>query len=332
VARRIQADLETPFVLGEHELYTTVSVGIAASTPEHETAQDVLRDADVAMFRAKELGRARAVAFDRSMHDHAVATLHLENDLRRALEREEFVLHYQPIVDLNSHRLEGFEALIRWAHPVRGLLQPQDFLRSADDTGLIVPMGSWVLREVCRQIAEWGLGLNAHRPIRIHVNVSAHQLSGAGLVDRVAAALEEAGIPGRLLHLELTESTMMQNAEAAVVTLKRLKELDVGLAIDDFGTGYSSLSYLHRFPTDSVKIDRSFVSRMGALGGDSGIVRTIVDLAHDLGMEVVAEGIETEPQAAMLRGMRCALGQGFLFSRALPPDEARRVMEAGPSW
>ncbi|HEX9886604.1 MAG TPA: PAS domain S-box protein, partial [Longimicrobiales bacterium] len=240
VARRIQADLETPFVLGEHELYTTVSVGIAASTPEHETAQDVLRDADVAMFRAKELGRARAVAFDRSMHDHAVATLHLENDLRRALEREEFVLHYQPIVDLNSHRLEGFEALIRWAHPVRGLLQPQDFLRSADDTGLIVPMGSWVLREVCRQIAEWGLGLNAHRPIRIHVNVSAHQLSGAGLVDRVAAALEEAGIPGRLLHLELTESTMMQNAEAAVVTLKRLKELDVGLAIDDFGTGYSS--------------------------------------------------------------------------------------------
>lgn len=332
VAGRVQAELEAPFRLGEHEIYTTVSIGIATSTAGYQSPEEMLRDADLAMYRAKDQGRARHEVFDTSMRAEAVERLHLETALRRALERSEFVMHYQPIVALSDEALRGFEALIRWQHPTRGILLPGEFLGLAEDTGLIVPIGWWVLDEVCEQLARWADEPDL-TPVPVRVNISAQQLARSDLAERVAEALERHGCPPGSLHLELTEGTMMENAESTVRTLRALKALDVGLSIDDFGTGYSSLSYLHRFPTDSVKIDRSFVTRMGARGEGTGMVRTIVDLAHDLGMEVVAEGIEDETQAALLRSMRCEAGQGFLFSKAVPRDAATNLLrrrDTGP--
>lgn len=318
VARRIEEDFSAPFQIGEHELFTTVSVGIAVGDPRYAHPEEMLRDADVAMYRAKEGGRARVEVFDESMRTEAVARLTLENELRRALSQGELVVHYQPIVRLDDGALRAFEALVRWAHPERGLLAPAAFLRIAEDTGLVLPLGTFVLESVCAQVSAWLE--DPGRAVPVHVNVSADQLSRPDFVDAVAGALERSRIPSNLLSLELTESIMMQNAEATVRTLERLSELGVGLAIDDFGTGYSSLSYLHRFPTSSVKIDRSFVARMGPQDRQRGIVRTIIDLARDLSMGVVAEGIETEEQAAVLRDLQCEAGQGYLFAR--PQDAA----------
>jgi diguanylate cyclase (GGDEF)-like protein/PAS domain S-box-containing protein len=332
VAERVQADLQEPFILGAHQIYTAMSMGIATSSDRYATAEEMIRDADVAMYRAKDGGGARSKVFDSSMRAAAVARLELDTDLRKALEREEFLVYYQPIIEFGSGALHGFEALIRWNHPERGLLRPAAFLKAAEETGLIVPMGWWVLEHVCKQLAEWADPESPATALPVHVNVSAQQLALPELVDRVAGAVERAGTPAGLLHLELTESTMMENAEATVQTLHRLRESQVGLAIDDFGTGFSSLSYLHRFPTESVKIDRSFVSRMDKRGRDFDIVRTIIDLARDLSMRVVAEGIETEAQAAALRAMRCDCGQGYLFARPQPVEEATRLLLTQPTW
>jgi EAL domain-containing protein (putative c-di-GMP-specific phosphodiesterase class I) len=291
----------------------------------------MLRDADLAMYRAKETGRARYEVFDSSMRAVAVKTLALETELRRALEREEFEMYYQPIVNLDGGTLFGFEALIRWNHPERGLLVPAEFAKLADDTGLIVPIGRWVVRTVCRQLRDWTETLGElARPV--HVNVSAHQLARPTFVPRMQGVLEEFGTVPHLMVLELTESAMMENAEGSTLLLHQLKELGLGLSIDDFGTGYSSLSYLHRFVADSVKIDRSFVSRMGPGVGGTKIVRTIVDLAHDLGMRVVAEGIETEAQASLLRGMQCEGGQGYYFSLPVPTADATQLLASRRVW
>ncbi len=331
VAERVHEALKRPVQVGSHEIYATMSIGIATVDGTYEHPEELLRDADLAMYRAKEEGRARFAFFDAAMRESAVRQLELETALRRALERGEFEVFYQPIVRLDDGRLYGFEALIRWRHPERGLLLPAEFLPVAEDTGIIVPIGWAVLRSVGETVREWSERFGA-AACPVQVNVSAHQMQREDFVNQVRAAIHDTGAPGTLLHLELTESTMMENAERTIATLRELKAMGIGVSIDDFGTGYSSLSYLHRFPTDSVKIDRSFVADMGPLARDSGMVRTIVDLAHDLGMRVVAEGIETEAQVSALRGMRCECGQGFLFARPLSAGDATELLEARRVW
>jgi len=327
VSDRIHAELRRPFQLGNHEVYTTVSIGVAGNHSPYRQAEEMLRDADLAMYRAKDRGRSRSELFDETLHLAALTRLQVESDLRRALDRHEFELFYQPIVSLADGTVVGFEALIRWWHPVRGLLLPASFLPIAEDTGLVIPMGSWVMAQVCRQQAVWAEALGPDVRVPVRVNVSAHQLNRDDFVAGVHGVLEQSGVPAPLVHLELTESAMMENAEVTVAKLSALKELGVGLAIDDFGTGYSSLSYLHRFPTDSVKIDRSFVSGLTrASTTDLGIIRTIVDLARDLGMAVVAEGIESQEQADILRDAGCPMGQGFLYARPLPAPQAAELL------
>lgn len=331
VADRLQQDFAAPFQLGHHEIYVTLSIGIATSDMSYRTPEEMLRDADLAMYRAKDRGRSRFEVFDASMRTAAMEQMALEHDLRRAVDRNEFEIVYQPIVTLDAGQLHGFEALIRWNHPQRGRIAPAEFMALAEDTGLIVPIGGWVLGEACRQLKAWHDEFGASA-VPVHVNVSAHQLMRADFPAVLHAALSESEAPAQLLCIELTEGTMMANAENTTLMLRDVKKLGVTVSIDDFGTGYSSLSYLHRFPTDSVKIDRSFITQMGPLARDTSIVSTIVDLAHDLGMRVVAEGVETEAQASALRGMRCECGQGFLFSRAIAADDATRMLQAPPTW
>ncbi len=327
VAERIHQELRRPFLLAGQEMFASVSIGIATSPSGYGAPEDILRDADLAMYRAKDRGRGRHEVFDREMHDHAVASLELETGLRRAVERDELRLHFQPIVDLETDQVTAFEALLRWEHPKRGLLLPGDFLALAEETGLIVPIGWWVLEDACRRIAEW------HRrgiAVPVQVNLSGIQFRQGDLVTGIAELMERAGTPGELLTLELTESSMMEDAEATVETLHQLRDLGITISIDDFGTGYSSLSYLHRFPTHRVKIDRTFVADLVDREESGGFVQVIVDLAHDLGMDVVAEGIEDVSQLRRLRELRCRLGQGFYFTKAIPPEEAERLLVEGP--
>jgi EAL domain-containing protein (putative c-di-GMP-specific phosphodiesterase class I) len=263
------------------------------------------------------------------MHAHAVTLLQLETDLRLALDRREFVLHYQPVMDLEADRLAGFEALIRWQHPQHGLLQPHEFIPLAEDTGLIGDLGEWVLRQAARQLSDWRRRAAGNDDIFMCVNVSARQFTLADLVDTVGRILDETGIPGQLLRLELTESAVMQSPDDAVRTLTALRELGVGLSIDDFGTGYSSLNYLHNFPIDTLKIDRSFISRLEE-EGEAGMVQTIMALARNLGMKAIAEGVETETQLLRLRQLGSTSVQGFLFSTALDEPAASSLLDQRP--
>jgi diguanylate cyclase (GGDEF)-like protein/PAS domain S-box-containing protein len=322
VARRVAEALLPPFAVGAHELVATVSIGIATSATGYESAESLLRDADIALHRAKANGRARYEVFDPTMHERAVAQLRVETDLRRALERGEFTLCYQPIVSTRSGELAGFEALVRWRRPGKGLVLPEEFIPAAEECGLIVPLGDWVLREACRQAHEWRERLG--RDVPVSVNLSARQLVEADLEERVARALAETGLPGRLLNLEITESAIVANPEAAAARLGRLRQLDIRISIDDFGKGYSCLSQLHRFPIDVLKVDRSFVSRMSEEG--DATVRAIVALARDLGMAVVAEGVETPQQRATLAGLDCAFAQGHLFSEAVSARRAEDLV------
>lgn len=281
----------------------------------------MLRDADTAMYRAKESGKARFEVFDASMHSHAVALLQTENDLRRAIERKEFKVYYQPIIDLETDQVSGFEALVRWYHPERGLVAPDQFISIAEETGLILEIGILVLQEACRQLREWQTTLGL-KSLTMSVNLSGKQFAQPDLVAQVKEILTETGLEAKYLKLEITETVVMENAEVARTMLGQLCALGVHLCIDDFGTGYSSLSYLHRFPVKILKVDRSFIGRMGPGGENSEVVRTINTLANNLGMSVVAEGIETEHQLAQLKGMRCGYGQGYLFSRPLTAEAA----------
>jgi len=329
VAERVQREISRPFTLGGQEVFTTVSIGIALSSTGYEHPDHLLRDADLAMYRAKSLGKARCEVFDRQMHARAAAQLELETDLRRALDRGEFLVHYQPIVSLESGRVEGFEALARWQHPIRGLVLPGEFIPTAEETGLIIPLGRWVLGEACRTLRDLCEGRPGTEPqLSVSVNLSPRQFRHPNLVDEVRQALEETGLPARCLRLEITESTVMENAEPSMAMLAQLRALGVQLYLDDFGTGYSSLSYLPRFPIDTLKIDRSFVSGMVPGGENAEIVGAIVTLARNLGMGVIAEGVETAEQLAMLRGLRCGHVQGYYVSRPVAAESVRALLAA----
>ncbi|CBN54388.1 MULTISPECIES: sensor domain-containing protein [Kamptonema] len=301
--------------------------------PIRHSAEDLLRDADIAMYQAKARGKARSAVFDQAMYAGAVARLQLETDLRRAISAQEFQVYYQPIVCLANGRISGFEALVRWQHPHRGLVSPSSFIPLAEETGLIIPLGSWVLWEATRQMRAWQLQFQSNPPIAISVNLSGQQFSQPDLIDKFKQILQETGLEGSSLKLEITESVITEGAGNARTILKRLRDLNIQLCIDDFGTGYSSLSRLHHFPINTLKIDRSFVSRMGKTGrarssGLGEIVQTIVMLAHNLGMDAIAEGVETAEQLAQLKLYNCEYGQGYFFSKPLTSIAATAMLAA----
>ncbi len=284
------------------------------------------------MYRAKSLGKARYELFDADMRASVMARLQLETDLRHALERGEFRNFYQPIVALVSGEIAGFEALLRWQHPTRGLLGPIEFIPVAEETGLIRELGWWNLREACRQISEWRAALAAHPHLTISVNLSAKQFLQPNLVEDIGKLLGELSLPPEALKLEITESTVMADPSAAVEMLQQIKSLGIHLAIDDFGTGYSSLSYLHRFPLDTLKIDRSFISGMGDDGAGMEIARTILPMANNLRLDVVAEGVETIQQVALLKKLHCKYGQGYYFSRPLSAEGTAALLAGDLTW
>ncbi|HWT01122.1 MAG TPA: EAL domain-containing protein [Pyrinomonadaceae bacterium] len=329
VAERVEKEISSPFNLRGHEVFTTVSVGIAPSSIGYESPDEILRDADTAMYRAKSLGKARHEVFDKTMHARAVSLLQLENDLRRAVERQEFTLFYQPIVSLETGAVCGVEALIRWQHPEHGMIMPSAFIPVAEETGLIVQMGQWGLREACRQMREWHVAFPSEPAFQVSVNLSSKQFSQPDLIDQITRALGDTGLDPSGLRLEITESVVMENLESATEMLKQLRDLGVEASIDDFGTGYSSLSYLHRFPISTLKIDRSFVSGMSNQSENVEIIRSIIMLARNLGMTVVAEGVETEEQLAQLRELGCKHAQGFFFARPVRAEAAAEFLSKG---
>ena len=322
MVEKLQAELTIAFHLEQYEVFINASFGIVLGNSHYEKPEHLLRDADTAMYRAKDLGKARYSLFDDQMHHQALEVLQMENDLQRALERQEFAIHYQPIVNLNTEKIVGFEALLRWHHPERGWISPAEFIASAEETGLIVPIGSWVLNQACYQLQQWK---NDH-DLKISVNFSAKQFAQPDLIQQVDAVLAKTQIQPQHLNFEITESALMDNAEMAAITLQKIKARNINIVIDDFGTGYSSLSYLHRFPVSTVKIDRSFVQRMGEDPKDKGLVESIVNLTHNLNMSVVAEGIETSEQAEQLRVWNCEFGQGYFFSKPLNIETVNEIL------
>ena len=330
-ADRLMKAVTSPFMLGGREVFTSLSIGIALSGPGYEQAEDILRDADTAMYRAKSMGKARYEIFDADMRASVVARLQLEMDLRRALEHGEFHNVYQPIVSLAAGQIVGFEALLRWQHPTRGLLGPVEFIAVAEETGLIRDLGWWNLREACQQMTEWRADYSAYSQLTMSVNLSPKQFLQANLVEDIGSLLRELKLPPEALKLELTESTVMGDPSAAIEMLHQIKSLGISLAIDDFGTGYSSLSYLHRFPLDTLKIDRSFISSIGN-GEETEIARTILPMASNLHLDVVAEGIETIEQLMLLKKLHCKYGQGFYFSKPLSAKEAGSLLAEQPTW
>ena len=326
MGERIHEELSIPFLLGGHEVFTSASIGIAVSDSRYDRPVEMLRDADTAMYRAKTLGKAHHVVFDQAMHTSVVKRLRLETDLRRALERDEFWVAYQPIVELEADRVAGFEALVRWRHPERGLISPVDFIPAAEETGLIIPLDHWVIREACKQMKIWTAEHASSLPLMLSVNLSSKQFAHPGLLDRIDEIIAETGIDPACLRMEITESVLMGQADSAAAKLRQIKDRGISLSMDDFGTGYSSLSYLHKFPFNVLKIDRSFVSRIGPKGENGEIVATIITLAHSLGMQVVAEGVETAEQAEHLRSLKCRYGQGYFFAKPLEAHAAAEML------
>jgi diguanylate cyclase (GGDEF)-like protein len=320
-ATRILQALENPFSIGGHEVFVSASIGVALPDEEDTTVDELLRNADVAMYMAKDSGKSRFAVFEPHMHKAAVERMQLESDLQRALQRDEFEVHYQPVVELATGKVISMEALLRWNHPTRGLMGPADFIPLAEETGLILPIGRWVLLEACRQVSTWHDEHPDRIQLSVSVNVSALQLQRT-LVDDVAAALDETGLEPSHLTLELTETVLMHDAGEVVERLTQLKHLGVSLAIDDFGTGYSSLSYLHKFPIDILKIDKSFTGNLRRGTGEGVLTHAIIRLARTLHLRTVAEGIEQPDQVGKLQAMGCHFGQGFYFAEPLPADLA----------
>jgi diguanylate cyclase (GGDEF)-like protein/PAS domain S-box-containing protein len=327
IAERVQVTLSTPFYVNSCEVFSSASIGIALSSQDYDRPEDILRDADITMYRAKALGKARVEVFDPSMRAHAVSLLHMETDLRRALERDEFRVYYQPIVALGTDALMSLEALIRWQHPHQGLVSPAEFIPLAEETGLIGSVGEWVLKKVCSDIKEWQA--EGYAPIRVAINVSPVQLRRPGFVKSVARILEENRVSGECLGMEITENVLLDKGTATIEMLNELKELGVHLILDDFGTGYSSLSYLQHLPIDILKIDRSFVAKLTRDDEQARIIETIILLGKNLGIDVVAEGIETDEQLERLKSIHCQQGQGFLFSRPIEGESIRAMIRTG---
>jgi diguanylate cyclase (GGDEF)-like protein len=327
VAERLLAAAGRPFDILGHDVVVSLSIGLVMSDARYTRAEDMVRDADTAMYRAKAEGKARFAVFDTSMLQAIEERLRLEADLRHALQRDELQLYYQPIVELATGRLSGFEALLRWHHPERGLISPSHFVPTAEETGQIVPIGLWAIRDACRQMQAWAQEFPDCSDLTINVNLSARQCLQPELVTQVARILAETGLPAERLKLEITEGVVLESSESVVGVLHALRDLGVQLGLDDFGTGYSALSYLRHFPFQTIKIDRSFVDGMQA-DGSSEIIKAIVSLADGLQMDVTAEGIETAEQVRDLRDLACQYGQGYFFFKPLAKDDAHAVLRS----
>lgn len=332
VAKQIQQDLTRAFDLDGHQVFMNASIGIALSANAREQPEELFRQADIALLRAKRRASNRYALFDITMQQQTVKLLQLENELRQGLARQEFQVYYQPIVSLKTGQVSGFEALIRWQHPTRGMIAPSQFLPAAEETGLIVPMGQWVLEVACRQIKAWQLTFSNSPLLTMAVNLAGKQFLQPDLVTQVEQVLQETELEGRYLTLEITEGIVVENPAEAAIALQQVQALGVQLSIDDFGTGYSSLSRLHHFPISTLKIDRSFISQMGAGGENSKLVQSIVSLAHSLEMQVVAEGIESAAQLTKLKILGCDQGQGYFLSRPLSSQAAESLLVTGPQW
>jgi predicted signal transduction protein with EAL and GGDEF domain len=324
---QINESLKLPFLIDEHELFITVSIGISLYPDDGADAPTLLKNADAALYRAREQGGDNYQFYTADMNAKAMKRLTLENSLRRALERSEFEVYYQPVLDINTRKIVGVEALLRWHHPELGLVQPAEFIPLAEDTGMIVPIGEWVLRTACAQSKSWQSA--GFAPLSLAVNLSARQFQQQNLSEVVVRILRETGLDPRDLELELTESSIMKNAEWAVRTLSELKAMGVKIAIDDFGTGYSSLGYLKRLPIDTLKIDRSFVSDVTTDPDDAALVMAIITLAHNLGLKVIAEGVDSEEQLRFLHLLRCDEWQGYFFSKPLPVEAFEELLLQG---
>jgi diguanylate cyclase (GGDEF)-like protein len=331
-AETIQQQLTAPFHVDGHEVFIGASIGIVLGTAQYTQAEHLLRDADAAMYCAKDLGKGRYRVFDSGMHDRAVNFLQLETNLRRALERGEFKVNYQPIVDLQRGGIVGFEALLRWHHPERGQISPAEFIPAAEETGLIVPIGEWVLRQSCTYLRRWQCQYDHAKNLTVSVNISVKQFAQIDLLNRIDDILKDSQLDGRFLKLEITESTIVGNYEVAKSILEELKNRKIQLSIDDFGTGYSSLSHLHRLPVDILKIDRSFVDPIDEDNDEREIVQAIVTLAHSLNMKVIAEGVETAIHVEQLRNLGCEYGQGYYFSRPLTAQAATALLGEEHHW
>jgi diguanylate cyclase (GGDEF)-like protein len=332
VAERVQRALMAPLSIGGYDHVTSASIGVALSTGANEQPEYLLRSADIAMYRAKNGGRGRYEMFDRAMHAEALTRLQIESDLRHAFDREEFFLQFQPIILLSDGSVSGVEALVRWRHFERGIVSPATFVPVAEDTGLIVPLGRWVLREACRQARSWQQQFEATRPFTVSVNLSVREFAQPDLARTVAAILEETELPADHLKLEITESAIIGQKHPAIETVEQLRQLGVGIHLDDFGTGYSALSYLHRLPLDAVKVDRAFTSAIDTEERPLHVVRAIISLAHAIGLEVVAEGVATPQQLRLLRSMGCDQAQGFLFARPGDPAEIEALLSKQRTW
>jgi diguanylate cyclase (GGDEF)-like protein len=324
-AERVQQELSAPFKIQGHEVFASASIGIALSLARYDQPEALLRDADTAMYHAKDENRGGVQLFTFGMHTRAAAQMQLEADLRGALQREELQVYYQPIILLDNWRVAGFEALLRWHHPQHGFISPAEFIPLAEETGLIVALGQWTLREACRQLRSWQEMFPGEPPLTISVNLSGKQFTQPDLIAQIRQILSDSGLEPKTLKLEITETAIIENTEQATETLKQLQSLGVRVSLDDFGTGYSSLSYLHRFPIDTLKIDRSFVTRMDT-PKNAEIVRAILTLASNLGMDVIAEGVETSEQFVQLTGMKCEYAQGYLFSQPIDATDAQFLL------
>jgi EAL domain-containing protein (putative c-di-GMP-specific phosphodiesterase class I) len=319
-------------------VFVTASIGVVLSVNEYDRPEEVLRDADLAMYRAKACGKARFEVFNPNLRTMAISRLEIENELRHALEHQEFVLNYQPILGLKASDLIGFEALIRWNHPTRGQLLPAEFISVAEETGLILPIGEWVLREACKQTRRWQEAFSSQISLAINVNISSKQLADATFIDQLLLVLKETGLNPSHLRLEITESVLIDNQVEANGLFEKLSALGIQLEVDDFGTGYSALNYIQNFPIHTIKIDKSFVEAIGLTEKNLGLVQTIVLMAHELGMDAIAEGVETNDQLQTLKQMGCNYGQGFLISRPLDGETVTKWLKKGqdqdqePQW
>ncbi|MBN3897004.1 MAG: EAL domain-containing protein [Nostoc sp. NOS(2021)] len=332
VAERIIQQLSLAFKLSRYEVFMNASIGISWGNKDYDRPEYLLRDADTAMYRAKAQGRANYHVFNPLMHQEAIQLLELENDLRRAVERQEFLVYYQPIVSLTTGRISGFEALVRWQHPIRGLVSPTEFIPVAEETGLINAINTWVLQSACHQLSIWQHHPVTPEPLTMSVNLSARLFSQINLVEQIDRIIYENKINPAYLELEITESVLMENTNAIKIILQQLKQRKIKLIMDDFGTGYSSLSYLHIFPLNALKIDKSFVKRMQENKENMGLVPAMIGIANSMGMSAIAEGVETQEQLAQLRSLNCNFAQGYLFSKPIEQQLVLKLLAAAPQW